>query len=121
MLAKVGFRRLRLFELDDGIVVEIHRLQRADWTGRPGARERSAPTPALAPERRNTVRRGSRLAVADRAARRAVVYDVVLLAGSPRRYTLQLAPDLAEGSVIEVDGEQWTVADVRPRRCARRS
>ena len=33
VLAKVGFRRLRLFELDDGIVVEIHRLQRADWTG----------------------------------------------------------------------------------------
>ena len=33
VLAKVGFRRLRLFELDDGIVVEIHRLQRAHWTG----------------------------------------------------------------------------------------
>ena len=31
VLAKVGFERLRLFELDDGIVVEIHRLQRADW------------------------------------------------------------------------------------------
>ena len=29
VLAKVGFRRLRLFELDDGIVVEIHRIQRA--------------------------------------------------------------------------------------------
>ena len=41
------------------------------------------------------------------------VYDVVLLAGSPRRYSLKLAPDLAEGSSIEVDGEQWTVADVR--------
>jgi RimJ/RimL family protein N-acetyltransferase len=33
VLAKVGFRRMRLFELDDGIVVEIHRLQRADWAG----------------------------------------------------------------------------------------
>ena len=32
VLAKVGFRRLRLFELDDGIVVEIHRLQSSDWT-----------------------------------------------------------------------------------------
>jgi hypothetical protein len=59
------------------------------------------------------VRRASRLAVADRADDRSVVYDVVLLAGSPRRYTVRLAPDLAEGSVIEVDGEQWTVADVR--------
>jgi hypothetical protein len=61
----------------------------------------------------STVRRGSRLAVADRADDKRVVYDVVLLAGSPRRYTLKLAPDLAEGSMIEVDGEQWTVADVR--------
>ena len=51
--------------------------------------------------------------VADRVADESVVYDVVLLAGSPRRYTLRLAPDLAQGSVIEVDGEQWTVADVR--------
>jgi RimJ/RimL family protein N-acetyltransferase len=32
VLAKVGFRLLRLFELDDGILVEIHRLQRAHWT-----------------------------------------------------------------------------------------
>ena len=36
VLAKVGFRRMRLFELDDGIVVEIHRLQRSDWTGAVG-------------------------------------------------------------------------------------
>ena len=42
-----------------------------------------------------------------------VVYDVVLLAGSPRRHTLKLAFDIAEGSEIDVDGEQWTVADVR--------
>jgi RimJ/RimL family protein N-acetyltransferase len=41
VLAKVGFRRLRLFELDDGIVVEIHRLQRANWTGPVGLRERT--------------------------------------------------------------------------------
>ncbi len=42
VLAKVGFRRLRLFELDDGIVVEIHRIQRANWTVPPGRRERTA-------------------------------------------------------------------------------
>jgi len=59
------------------------------------------------------VRRGKSLAVADRADDERAVYDVVLLAGSPRRYTLKLAPDLAEGSLIDVDGEQWTVADVR--------
>ena len=38
VLAKVGFRLLRLFELDDGIVVEIHRLQRAQWTPPTGHR-----------------------------------------------------------------------------------
>lgn len=42
VLAKVGFRRLRLFELDDGIVVEIHRLQRAHWTGPVGRRNTGA-------------------------------------------------------------------------------
>jgi len=62
---------------------------------------------------RTIVRRGSRLAVADRSGGERALYDVVLLAGSPRRYTLELASDLAEGSVIDVDGEQWTVADVR--------
>ena len=36
MLAKVGFQKLRLFELADGIVVEIHRLQRADWSEQDG-------------------------------------------------------------------------------------
>lgn len=59
------------------------------------------------------MRRGSRLAVADPVDDEHAVYDVVLLAGSPRRYSLKLAPDLAEGSLIEVDGEQWTIADVR--------
>lgn len=33
VLEKVGFRLLRLFQLVDGIVVEVYRLQRADWTG----------------------------------------------------------------------------------------
>jgi ribosomal-protein-alanine N-acetyltransferase len=40
VLAKVGFRRLRLFELDDGIVVEIHRIQRSHWTVPAGRRAR---------------------------------------------------------------------------------
>jgi RimJ/RimL family protein N-acetyltransferase len=42
VLAKVGFRRLRLFELADGIVVEIHRIQRDDWIDTPEGRIRSA-------------------------------------------------------------------------------
>jgi ribosomal-protein-alanine N-acetyltransferase len=40
VLAKAGFRRLRLFELEDGIVVEIHRIQRAHWTVPARRRER---------------------------------------------------------------------------------
>lgn len=43
VLTKVGFRRLRLFELDDGIVVEIYRLRRAHWTGPVGWCEPGAP------------------------------------------------------------------------------
>jgi RimJ/RimL family protein N-acetyltransferase len=39
VLAKIGFRRLRLFKLKDDIVVEIHRLERADWEGPIGRRE----------------------------------------------------------------------------------
>jgi RimJ/RimL family protein N-acetyltransferase len=31
VLEKVGFKRLRLFELDDGVVVEIHHLRRDQW------------------------------------------------------------------------------------------
>jgi len=31
VLAKVGFRKLRLFELQDGAVVEIHHLRREQW------------------------------------------------------------------------------------------
>ena len=53
------------------------------------------------------------MAVADRVADQPTTYEVVLLAGSPRRYSLSLAPGIAEGALIEVDGEQWTVADVR--------
>jgi RimJ/RimL family protein N-acetyltransferase len=32
VLAKAGFHRLRLFELQDGIVVEIYRVEREHWT-----------------------------------------------------------------------------------------
>lgn len=53
------------------------------------------------------------MAVADRLTDRATTYEVVLLAGSPRRSSLSLAPGITEGALIEVDGEQWTVADVR--------
>lgn len=62
---------------------------------------------------RTIVRRGSSTAVADLDVDRCVVYDVVLLAGSPLRHTLRLDADVTEGSVIDVSGEQWTVADVR--------
>ena len=53
------------------------------------------------------------MAVADRIADQPTTYEVVLLAGSPRRYSLDLAPGIEAGALIEVDGEQWTVADVR--------
>lgn len=53
------------------------------------------------------------MAVADRLVEQPTIYNVVLLAGSPRRYSLSLASGIAEGALIEVDGEQWTVADVR--------
>jgi hypothetical protein len=59
------------------------------------------------------VRWGSQAVVVERVDDERVAYDVVLLAGSPRRLTLRLAPDIAAESLIEVDGEQWTVADVR--------
>ena len=59
------------------------------------------------------MRRGSQAAVVERVDDERVAFDVVLLAGSPRRLTLRLSPDIAAESQIEVDGEQWTVADVR--------
>lgn len=54
VLAKLGFHRLRLFELDDGIVVEIHRTERMDWVDRPGSRERSSVNPATGADYRET-------------------------------------------------------------------
>ena len=60
------------------------------------------------------MRRGNRGAVVAPADDERTIYDVVLLAGSPRRLTLPLSRELVEGAVIAVDGEQWTIADVRP-------
>ena len=65
---------------------------------------------------RSTVRPVDRVALIDQGRHSGampVPYDVVLLAGSPRRLTLDLAPNLAAEAVIEVDGEQWVVADIR--------
>ena len=63
------------------------------------------------------MRRGDPTAVVERdpspAAAVTALYEVVLLAGSPRRLTLRLGLDLAAESVIEVDGDRWMVADVR--------
>jgi hypothetical protein len=43
-----------------------------------------------------------------------VDYDVVLLAGRPRRLSLKLAPDLVLESELQIEGVRWTVADIRP-------
>jgi len=51
------------------------------------------------------VRRASGVALADRTRDERVLYDVVLLAGTPKRLTLRLAPEIAS---------EWMVADVRP-------
>ena len=40
-------------------------------------------------------------------------YDVLLLAGSPRRHNCTLRAHIEEGELIDLEGEQWTVADVR--------
>lgn len=64
------------------------------------------------------MKRAERLAVAGRPHAPSppvtALYDVVLLAGTPRRLTLRLAIDVAAEEVIDVAGEQWMVADVRP-------
>ncbi len=65
------------------------------------------------PASRFTVVDPSAEAVAASVEPEGVVYDVLLLAGSPRQVTVTLGPDVAEGSQVEVDGEEWTVADVR--------
>jgi hypothetical protein len=60
------------------------------------------------------VRRASTIAVVDRVKDDRVAYDVVLLAGRPRRLSLRLAPDLALESELQIEGVRWTVADIRP-------
>ena len=47
------------------------------------------------------------------AASQPEAYDVLLLAGTPRRHTCLLPGDIAAGASIDLDGEQLTVADVR--------
>jgi len=59
------------------------------------------------------VRRADRAVVVDRGPEVKELYDVVLLAGVPRRLTLPLEPEIAAEAAIEVDGQLWTVADVR--------
>jgi ribosomal-protein-alanine N-acetyltransferase len=56
VLAKVGFELLRLFEIDDGIVVEIYRLQRANWRPHTVGRNGTGPEggPATGAEYRET-------------------------------------------------------------------
>ncbi len=45
-----------------------------------------------------------------------VTYDVLLLAGEPRRHRCTLPEGIEAGEDIEVAGESWTVADVRSGR-----
>jgi len=63
------------------------------------------------------VKRGEPTAVVERhpasPTAATALYDVVLLAGSPRRLTLRLGLGVAAESVIEVGGDRWMVADVR--------
>jgi hypothetical protein len=59
------------------------------------------------------VRRGSSVAVVDRVDDERVDYDVVLLAGRPKRLTLRLDPDIALESEVHIEGVRWTVADIR--------
>ena len=60
------------------------------------------------------MRRGSSVAVVDRVDDERVDYDVVLLAGRPRRLTLRLDPDITLESEVQIEGVRWTVADIRP-------
>ena len=59
------------------------------------------------------MRRGSPALVVDRVDDERVLYDVVLLAGQPRRLSLKLDPGIALESEVEIDGIRWTVADIR--------
>ena len=60
------------------------------------------------------MRQAETVAVVDRGSPMTALYDVVLLDGSPRRLPMRLAADMEREYVIQVDGEAWLVADVRP-------
>ena len=60
------------------------------------------------------MRRAKALAFVDRGSAVTALYDVVLLDGRPRRMPLRLAAGVQRESTINVDGETWLVADVRP-------
>ena len=60
------------------------------------------------------MRRGSSVAVIDRVKDDRVLYDIVLLAGRPRRLSLMLAPDLVLEAELQIEEVRWTVADIRP-------
>ncbi len=61
------------------------------------------------------MRRASAVAVViERADDGCVLYDVVLLAGRPKRLSLRLDPELARESEVQIEGIRWTVADIRP-------
>ena len=60
------------------------------------------------------MRRGSTVAIIDRVMEDGVLYDIVLLAGRPKRLSLMLAPDLVLEAELQIDGVRWTVADIRP-------
>ena len=62
----------------------------------------SAPVPARAGN-----------AVAVESVPELVSYAVLLLAGEPHRHTCMLPAGIEAGEEIEVEGEQWTIADVR--------
>lgn len=47
------------------------------------------------------------------ATHELVSYNVLLLAGEPRRHTCALQYGIEAGAEVEVSGELWTVADVR--------
>jgi hypothetical protein len=59
------------------------------------------------------VRRVSSAAVVDRVDDERVVYDIVLLAGRPKRLSLRLDPDIVLESELQIEGIRWTVADIR--------
>jgi hypothetical protein len=59
------------------------------------------------------VRPGSTAVVVDRVDDERVLYDVVLLAGRPRRLRVELGPDIALEAEVQIEGVRWTVADIR--------